>query len=140
MVNASENPTPIAPNSAPFHKKASPNELKSRLDWGEPALTILDVRDRERFNQERILGALPMPMNSLVAGAESNFERDRDIYVYGNDDKETELAATHLREAGFERVAELQGSLDAWKAIGGQTEGVGSVVVDPFRNTPTPLS
>lgn len=132
---------PNAPTPAPFHKEASPNELKSRLDWGEPALTIIDVRDREAFNSERILGAIPMPMDSLVEGAKANLEEDRrDIYIYGSDDQESELAATHLRESGFERVAELKGGLKGWKAVDGPTEGYGAVVVDPFKNTPTPLS
>jgi hypothetical protein len=30
------------------------------LAWGEPALSILDVRNRDAFNYERITGAMPL--------------------------------------------------------------------------------
>ncbi len=42
--------------------QSSAQALKQRLEWGEPAFTILDVRDRTSFNQSRILGAMAMPI------------------------------------------------------------------------------
>ncbi|MGC9504124.1 rhodanese-like domain-containing protein [Baaleninema sp.] len=111
------------PTPAPFEAEATADELQSRLNWGEPALTIIDVRDRNSFNKESIRGALSIPMSELVSEAQANFETMRDIYVYGNDDEETRLAATSLREAGFDRVAELKGGLNGWKAIAAPVEG-----------------
>jgi rhodanese-related sulfurtransferase len=105
-------------------KQASPNELLSRLNWGEPGLTIIDVRGREAFNNERITGAVPMPMNEIPGSAESMLEHERDIYVYGDSSESTSEAANQFRQAGFRHVAELEGGLDAWKKIGGPTEGV----------------
>ncbi|WP_017662596.1 rhodanese-like domain-containing protein [Baaleninema simplex] len=110
------------PTPPPFQSQATADELQSRLNWGEPALTIIDVRDREAFNKESIRGAVPLPMSELVSEARANFETTRDIYVYGNDDDETRLAATTLREAGFERVAELKSGLNGWKAIAAPVE------------------
>jgi rhodanese-related sulfurtransferase len=99
---------------------ASAADLLNRLKWGEPALTIIDVRDREAFNAERITGAISMPMDQLTEGAESSLERDRDIYLYGDS---ADQAADQLRAAGFVNVAPIQGGLAAWKAIDGATEG-----------------
>jgi hypothetical protein len=37
--------------------------LKEHLEWGEPALSIIDVRDRNVFNKEHITGAESIPMS-----------------------------------------------------------------------------
>jgi rhodanese-related sulfurtransferase len=48
--------------------------LKKRLDWGEPALTIIDVRDREAFNTSHITGAVSLPLSQLVTVRSLIFE------------------------------------------------------------------
>ena len=93
-------------------------ELKHRLDWGEPAFTIVDVSHREVFNQRHITGAISMPVDSLVKRALESLECDRDLYVYGGTDAETAIAVAHLRESGFKKVAQLRGGLEAWQAAG----------------------
>jgi rhodanese-related sulfurtransferase len=103
--------------------ESSAQAVKSRLQWGEPALTILDVRDRAAFNQARITGAVPMPMDELTDRAISSLEPQREIYVYADNDQQSNQAASQLREAGFESVSVLKGGLTAWKAISGPTEG-----------------
>lgn len=110
------------PTPAPMSAQARVQDLKTRLDWGEPALTIVDVRDRASFNEEHITGSISMPMASLVRGAQSNLELDRDIYIYGVADDETAAAAQSLRDVGYMKVAELRGGLPAWKAVGYPTE------------------
>jgi rhodanese-related sulfurtransferase len=96
--------------------------LKERLEWGEPALTIIDVRDRNVFNKEHITGAESIPIAELPAKASKSLDLKRDIYVYGEQDQTTEAAAK-LREAGFTKVSELEGGLSAWKEISGATDG-----------------
>lgn len=114
----------ITPPAPPFKEIASAHDLKGRLDWGEPGLTILDVRDRESFNKSHITGAMAMPLNEdLVARAQSSLEYKRDIYVYGESDEQTAEAASILRQAGFRNVAQLQGGIPAWKAIQGPIDG-----------------
>ncbi len=108
--------TPLSPASRVI-------DLKHRLAWGEPALTIVDVRDRAAYNRSRIMGALSLPMADLVERALDTVELTRDIYVYGETDDETAVAAQQLRMAGFVSVSELKGGLAAWKALGYQIEG-----------------
>lgn len=110
------------PTPSPLQPKSRSQDLKARLDWGEPALTIVDVRDRGQFGQERIMGAVSMPMDHMVAAAQNSLELNRDIYVYGETDEETAEAARHLRDAGYTQVSELRGGLAAWKAVGYPTE------------------
>lgn len=114
----------VTPTPPDLQGQSSVHNLKSRLEWGEPALTIIDVRAREAYNDAHIMGAIPLTMDSLVDQAKSTLEPNRDIYIYGETDEETAQAASHLRQAGFQRVAELQGGLPAWKAIAGSTEGI----------------
>ena len=100
------------------------HELKSRLEWGEPAFTILDVRERTAFNDSHIMGAMSMPFEGLADLAKASIALSRRVYVYGETDEETKAAAEQLRIVGFEKIAELKGGLPAWKAIAGPTEGI----------------
>ncbi|QLE58006.1 rhodanese-like domain-containing protein [Nostoc sp. TCL26-01] len=114
----------IIPQQPPIRPQSDAHTLKSRLEWGEPALTILDVRDRSTYNDGHIMGAMPMPIDQLVERAASSLEKSRDIYVYGANEEQSSEAANLLRSAGFEHVSQLKGGLAAWKAIGGATEGI----------------
>ena len=104
---------PTPPEATPV---SSAQALKDRLDWGEPALTIIDARDRESYLEERITGAM------LLSDVDS-LPETREIYIYANSKGETAEAANNLRQAGFNSVSQLQGGLAGWKAIDGATEG-----------------
>lgn len=114
------------PSSSVEAKQATAHELKSRLNWGEPGLTIVDVRDRDAFAECSIQGAMSMPMQTLAETAQSSLQTKRDIYIYGNDSAETSAAAATLRQAGFSQVAELVGGVEAWREIGGSVDGRGT--------------
>ncbi|MBE9064568.1 rhodanese-like domain-containing protein [cf. Phormidesmis sp. LEGE 11477] len=116
--------TPVT-TKAEYDTVATPSDVKSRLDWGEPALTIIDIRDREAFNNERIMGAVSMPTDVLVERVKQSMTPERDIFVYGESDKDTSAAAIQLQEAGFQKVSVIKGGLPAWKAINGAVEGRG---------------
>lgn len=114
-------PFPHPPSFSPI---SAPADLKQRLDWGEPALTVLDIRDREAFAFEHIKGAMCMPLaDEFVNTVSEGLEQDRDIYLYSDADQQTAEAASLLQGAGFTRVSQVQGGLSAWKAINGPVEG-----------------
>ena len=117
--------TPVT-TKAEYDTIATPSDVKSRLDWGEPALTIIDVRDRQAFNNERIMGAVSLPTGeNLAERAKQSMSPERDIFVYGESDEDTAAAAMRLQEAGFQKVSAIKGGLPAWKAINGAVEGRG---------------
>jgi len=102
---------------------ADVNDLKTSLQWGQPAFTIIDVRDRSTYNHSRITGAISIPLNDLESRAQISLYRERQIYVYGENDSQSAQAVRTLQFLGFTTVAELGGGLSAWKSIGGATEG-----------------
>jgi rhodanese-related sulfurtransferase len=114
----------IIPPEPPVKSESDVHTVKARLEWGEPAFTILDVRDRRVYNEGHIMGAMAMPIDTLIDTAPGALDRERDIYVYGTTGQESAEAARILRSAGFTHVSELKGGLGAWKAIGGPTEGI----------------
>lgn len=130
IIEAKDKLPNITPVPPAFHSQATAHELKSRLQWGEPGLTIIDVRDHDTYNQSRISGAINMPIDRLPGMADFSIRHDRDLYVYGANAEETASAANILREAGFQRVAELQGGLETWQEIEGNVEGV-AAFTDP---------
>jgi len=120
--------TMLIPIPAPLKANSRVQDLKKRLDWGEPALTIIDVRNRDAFNISHITGAVSIPLNQLVEQVLLNLELVRDIYVYSSSDEETATAAVLLKEAGYQNVAQLLGGLAAWKAAGYPFEGNAAIV------------
>jgi len=103
------------PTPEPIKNKSRVSTLKKRLDWGEPALTIVDVRPRELFELVNIMGSISMPMDEPANLTLASLELDRDIYVYAETDEQTAVAANMLRQAGYQNVSELIGGLTAWK-------------------------
>lgn len=124
ILSAKEKLPNITPTPSKMKPQSTAHDLKSRLEWGEPAFTILDVRDRDTFNNGHIMGAMPMPVDELADRAGSAIDVNRDVYVYADSDEQTSQAASTLRQAGFSAVSELQGGFAAWKAAGGPTEGI----------------
>jgi rhodanese-related sulfurtransferase len=121
-------PTPVV-----LQEESTAHDLKKRLEWGEPALSIIDIRDRETFNQGRITGAVSMPMERL-AELKSTLQPQHDIYIYGDTDAQAHQAAQMLRDAGFEAVTHIMGGLEAWHEIGGPTEGIEEDAAPPKAN------
>ena len=124
IQTAKEKLPDITPTPPGLHAQATAYELKSRLNWGEPALTIIDVRDQTAFGACHILGATCIPLEELLAGKKPAVASNRDIYLYGATDDETASAAQNLRSEGFLRVAEIKGGLIAWQEIKGSVEGI----------------
>lgn len=118
----------IIPTPPPIQPKSNVYDLKARLDWGEPALTILDVRERLEFNAGHIQGAISLPLSALVDRALSSLELERDLYVYGESDDVSADAAQHLRAVGYKNVSELRGGLPAWKAVGFPVEAIATIL------------
>jgi rhodanese-related sulfurtransferase len=131
ILNAKDKLPEVTPTpSAQETPISSAQALKSRLEWGEPAFTVVDVRERTAFNASRILGAITMPLDDLPNRVTSSLEPQREIYVYGDTDEQTAQAASKLREAGFTAISELRGGLAGWKAVGGPTEGTAETGYD----------
>jgi rhodanese-related sulfurtransferase len=109
-------PTPV------ILKASTAYELKSRLQWGDRALTIIDVREPEIFNRGHIAGAVSVPFPRLTDLAKSALHRHRHIYIYGESDDRSLAAMQTLQGVGFTSVTQIIGGLAAWREIAGSTE------------------
>jgi rhodanese-related sulfurtransferase len=119
----------LFPKPSPMKAESRVYDLKERLDWGEPALTIVDIRDRSDFNHSHITGAISIPAETLLSSPSKFFEIDRDIYLYGNTDDEAGAIAKQLKATGFSNVSVLRGGVAAWKAAGFPIEMITAVAV-----------
>lgn len=117
----------LFPKPRPMQAQSRVYDLKARLDWGEPALTIIDARDRVAFNESHVMGAISIPADELVSRATESLELDRDLYIYGNTDEEASEFAEQLRAAGYQQVSVLRGGAAAWKAAGFPVEVITAI-------------
>lgn len=108
----------LIPKPAPIRPESRVYDLKERLDWGEPALTIIDARRRESFSESHVVGAISMPADVLVEHALASLELERDLYVYADTDNEAAAAVQLLQAAGYRNTSVLRGGVAAWKAAG----------------------
>lgn len=115
----------LIPKPDPLKSLSQVYDLKTRLDWGEPGLTIIDTRNRRAFHASHITGAISIPMAELVERVKQTLDPSRDIYVYGYTDGEAAEAARALKAAGYNNVAQIRGGVAAWKANDFPTERSG---------------
>ena len=100
---------------APKTKDLTPQQVKAALDARE--IVLIDVREPSEFADERIAGALNVPLSTLdpaalpAAGA-------RTIVLQCAGGKRSAIAVDQCRKAGQAIETHLAGGLAAWKAAG----------------------
>jgi rhodanese-related sulfurtransferase len=88
-----------------------PIELKRRLDSQDEVL-VLDVREPHEYQIANLGGRL-IPLGQL-SDKLAELDRDREIIVHCKSGGRSAKACEILRNAGFTRVANLAGGIDAW--------------------------
>ncbi len=85
---------------------------------------IVDVREPEEFIGPlgHLRGAVPIPLGSLAERA-GELARDRPVVTVCRSGSRSAQATVILREAGFDRVANLAGGMLRWRAEGHAVEG-----------------
>jgi len=74
---------------------------------------ILDVRDQASYRAGHIPGAVNIPLKELGYKVYS-LDKTKDIMVYCNTGRTSEVARRILLNAGFKDVYSLQGGIEAW--------------------------
>jgi len=84
--------------------------------------TLVDVRSPAEFDRYRIADSINIPLHQVKTKA---FLKNRSIVLVNDGHSTTELGKTcsELKQAGFERVAVLDGGLFAWQADKRALEG-----------------
>jgi rhodanese-related sulfurtransferase len=90
----------------------SPQDLKARLDRGEPPL-LLDVRQDWETKLCRLPNAVHIPIEEIELRTEE-LSPDDSIVVYCHQGVRSAAVAEYLRSLGFKDVRNLSGGLDLW--------------------------
>ena len=94
-------------------------ELKTRVEAGAKELVILDVRERDAYEEGHIEGAKLLPRGQLELRVNQDLpDPMRRIVACCEFGRISTLATATLREMGFQRAAALDGGMKAWREAG----------------------
>lgn len=92
----------------------APSELaRWRADTAREAPLLVDVREPWEFAYCRIDGAVSIPLSELPR-RQSELPRERPLVLVCHHGRRSQHAAMILAGAGFPRVFNLQGGVEAW--------------------------
>ena len=98
--------------TSPTVTEISPAELKLQLDSSQPPL-VLDVREKWELEAAHLAGTLDIPMGEIPQRL-SELPRDRPIVVMCHAGARSMKVGKFLAQNGFDRVASLEGGIQAW--------------------------
>jgi rhodanese-related sulfurtransferase len=91
-------------------------ELKSRVAGEPKELLILDVRERDAYEEGHIPGARLLPRGQLELRVNQDLpDPTRRIVAYCEFGRISTLATATLRTMGFQRAVALDGGMQAWR-------------------------
>jgi rhodanese-related sulfurtransferase len=95
----------------PF-KVARPAEIRQRLDAGEQ-LRIIDIREHDEYETAHIEQAELLPMSEIRSWWQ-DLPRDEELVIMCHHGSRSAQVCMALSRAGFERLTNLDGGIDAW--------------------------
>jgi rhodanese-related sulfurtransferase len=106
------------------------NELKSRLEYLDESVVIIDLRDvREVKREGKISGSLHIPRGMLEFWVDpdspyyrTEFDKAQELVLYCNKGWRSALSAQSLQNMGIEGVVHLKGGMEQWQKDGGVVE------------------
>jgi rhodanese-related sulfurtransferase len=94
-------------------------ELKSRIEAGSGQLVVLDVRERDAYEEGHIPGAKLLPRGQLELRVNQDLpDPTRRIVSCCEFGRISTLATSTLRIMGYQRAVALDGGMKAWREAG----------------------
>jgi len=94
-------------------------ELKACIESGKCDFTVLDVRERDAFEEGHVQGARHLPRGQLELRVNQELtDPTRRILVYCEFGRVSTLATATLRQMGFRGAVALDGGMKAWREAG----------------------
>jgi len=97
-------------------EQLAPAEVEARL--ADDAAQLVDVRNRAEFALGHIDGAVHLPVEEIARGVVDGISRTTPLIVTCAAGYRSSLAASLLKQRGFEDVANLSGGMEAWALRG----------------------
>lgn len=99
--------------------EVSVEDTRARVQGGERAPVLVDIRERDEYEQGFIGKAEWIPRGFLELKIEDLVpERDREVILYCAGGTRSALAARSLQELGYSKVSSMAGGFRAWKQAG----------------------
>jgi rhodanese-related sulfurtransferase len=94
-------------------------ELRRRIENGDTAVAILDVREADAFAAGHIPGAMHVPRGQLELRADGVFpDPTVRVLIYCEFGKISTIATATMRTMGFSGAVALDGGMKAWREAG----------------------
>lgn len=84
--------------------------------FGRNEIVLIDVRTVQEYSFEHIQGALLLPMHAFDAGKLPGQSDKRIVFHCGSGIRSEKVARACI-EAGFDRIAHMEGGFGAWKKV-----------------------
>jgi rhodanese-related sulfurtransferase len=107
----------------------SPEQVEQELSTGNA--TLIDIRESEELDQTgKIPGSVHAPRGMLEFYADDSlpyhkpeFDKNKRIILHCASGGRSAMAASTLKQMGYENVAHLDGGIKAWKEAGKPVNG-----------------
>ena len=104
------------PSAVSTSSRLSPAQLASLVS-AEAGLQVVDIRSHSETSEGKVPGAEEIPLATLRASL-GKLQRAKPVVVYCASGYRSQVAASLLRQAGFDDVSDLVGGYGAWVAAG----------------------
>jgi rhodanese-related sulfurtransferase len=102
-------------------KKISAVQLIGDASVGSETIQFLDVREKQSFSEGHISGAINVPFSDIEKN-QDKISPVKKTVIYGKDENEAKRAAITLFDLNFFNVFVMEGGLEEWSKMGGETE------------------
>jgi rhodanese-related sulfurtransferase len=93
-------------------------ELRKLLAEAPNSITLVDVREPEEFEEDRLEGCKLIPLGELLSRANFELDPKADIVLYCAHGVRSMHALRGLRSLGFKKLRSLEGGLCAYREDG----------------------
>jgi rhodanese-related sulfurtransferase len=95
----------------------SPQDAAAKLNSGEAV--VVDVRDKDEWDKEHILGATHMSRGTIEFDIEEEVpDKNAIVICHCGGGSRSALTAENLKRMGYKNVRSMAGGFRAWKAAG----------------------
>lgn len=99
-------------------EEITPQEVKEKFD-SEDDFVLLDVREKDEWEQSRIAGASYLGKGVIERDIEEEYpDTDQELVLYCGGGYRSALAADNLQKMGYRNVKSLAGGFRSWLEAG----------------------